>query len=156
MAKSPAKKPAEPPAKPEAGLRVFGNKPFMRFARKFGATDKDLWEVLQEEPDADLGGGVYKFRLARESEGSSGGARSIVAMKRHERIVMMYAFEKKNSPNINSKGLKAFKRLAKIYLERSDEEMEKLVKIGEMLEIKAPPAQEPQRQIRSVKQDSSH
>ena len=52
------------------GLRVFGNKPFMRFARKFGVSDQDLWDAAHEEPDADLGGGVFKFRLARE-----GGAR---------------------------------------------------------------------------------
>jgi hypothetical protein len=53
------------------GLRVFGNKPFIRFARKFGASDQDLCDALQEDPDADLGGGVFKFRLAREGGGKS-------------------------------------------------------------------------------------
>jgi hypothetical protein len=120
-------------------LRVFGTKPFMRFARKFDASDKDLWEGAQEEPDADLGGNVFKFRLGREGEGTSGGARLIVAMKQGERIVMMFAFEKKDLANIDTKELKAFKRLAKSYLERSEQEMDKLVKLGELAEIKAPP-----------------
>ena len=75
----------------------------MRFARKFGASDQDLWDAVQEEPDADLGGGVFKFRLAREDEGTSGVARSIVAMKKGQRIVMMFGFEKRVSPTSMTK-----------------------------------------------------
>ena len=75
--------------------RLFASKNFMRFARRFGASEQDLWEVVQELPDADLGGGVFKFRLARKREGTSGGARAIVAMKAGHRIVLMYGFEKK-------------------------------------------------------------
>lgn len=121
-----------------ATLRVFGTKPFMRFARKFNASDQDLWEGAQGEPDADLGGNVFKVRLGREGEGTSGGARLIVAMKKAERVVMMFAFEKKDMENIDTKELKAFKRLAKSYLERSEQEMDKLVKLGDLAELKAP------------------
>jgi hypothetical protein len=124
--------------KQATGMRIFGSKPFMRFARKFGATDKELWRRALEEPDADLGGGVYKFRLAREGEGSSSGARSIVAMKKGERIVMMFGFEKKDMANINAQELKSFRRLAKAYLERSEQEMDELVGQGELIEIHGP------------------
>jgi hypothetical protein len=51
------------PSAVKTALRVFGNKPFMRFARKFGVSDQDLWDAAQGEPDADLGGGVFKFRM---------------------------------------------------------------------------------------------
>ena len=139
-------KPVEPSAKPAIQLRVFGNKPFMRWAGKFGASDKALWEAAEKEPDANLGGGVFKFRLAREGEGSSGGSQLIVAMKQDERIVMMFAFEKKDLSNINVKELKGFRKLARIYLERTEAEMNKLVKDGELIEIKAPPAEEPAKQ----------
>jgi hypothetical protein len=148
MARLPAK-PVEPSAKPAIQLRVFGNKPFMRWAGKFGASNKSLWGAAQVEPDANLGGGVFKFRLAREGQGSSGGARLIVAMKQAERIVMMFAFEKKDLSNINVKELKGFRKLAKIYLERTEAEMNKLVKDGELIEIKAPPAEEPAKQGRA-------
>jgi hypothetical protein len=107
----------------------------VRFARKFGASNEDLLEMCGNLPDADLGGGVYKFRLARGGEGDSGGSRTIVAMKRGERVVMMYGFEKKDIANISPKDLKAFKKLAKEYLQRTNEEMEKLVKIEELVEI---------------------
>jgi hypothetical protein len=49
---------------------------------------------------------------------------------------MMFAFEKKDLANIDSKVLKASKRLAKSYLERSEQEMDKLVKLGDLAEIK--------------------
>jgi hypothetical protein len=39
--------------------------------------------------------------------------------------------------NIDERDLKAFKRLAKIYLERSELEMDRLVRDGELVEIKA-------------------
>ena len=47
---------------------MFGNKPFMRFAKKFGASSSDLWEMCNRPPEADLGSQVFKFRLAREGE----------------------------------------------------------------------------------------
>lgn len=128
------------PSPAHTKLRVFGNKPFMRFARKFGASQAELWEASQEEPDANLGGGVFKLRLARKGEGSSGGARLIVAMKKGNRMVMMFGFEKKDRANIDAEELKSFKKLAKTYLALSEKDMDSLVKIGELTEIKPSPA----------------
>lgn len=144
MAKTSAKSSSGKPEKAAASqvatvtektVQVFGNKPFMRFVKDFGASHDDLVGMVAEVPDADLGGGVFKFRLAREGEGKSGGARTIVAMKTNERVVMMFAFEKKNQDNIDARELKAFKKLAKEYLERTTDEMEKLVKLGALIKI---------------------
>jgi hypothetical protein len=38
----------------------------MRFARRFGIGDEALWETANGAWDADLGGGLFKFRLARQ------------------------------------------------------------------------------------------
>jgi hypothetical protein len=76
--------------------RLFATKNFMRFARGFGSSPQELWDAVRAKPDADLGGGVFKFRLAREGEGTSGGVRAIVAMKVGRRVVLMYGFEKKD------------------------------------------------------------
>lgn len=130
-------------------LRVFGNKSFMRFARKFGASERELWDAAEAEPDADLGGGVFKFRLAREGEGSSGGARSIAAMKKGERLVMMFGFEKKDMANIDALELRAFRKLAKIYLELSGHQMDSLVRKGELTEIRPPSAERPSEPSRA-------
>ena len=82
-------------------LRVFASKPFMRFARRFGIGDEALWETVNGAFDADLGGGLFKFRLAREGEGSSGGARALIAMRVGQRAVLMFGFEKKDQANIS-------------------------------------------------------
>jgi hypothetical protein len=41
----------------------------MRFARRFGISDAEVWHAVTGEFDSDLGGGVFKFRLARHGEG---------------------------------------------------------------------------------------
>ena len=120
-------------------MRVFATKAFTRFARKFGVSARDLWDAATGEPDADLGGGVFKFRLARKGEGSSGGARSITAMKKGERVVMMFGFEKKDLANIDARELRAFRKLAGIYLGLSDEKIDSLVSRGELTEFRSPP-----------------
>ncbi len=116
--------------------RLFATKNFTRFARDFGSSPQNLWDAIQKKPDADLGGGVFKFRLAREGEGTSGGARAIVAMKVGLRVVLMYGFAKKDLGNIEKNELKEFKALAKIYLGFSEEKMSELVREKVLTEIK--------------------
>lgn len=89
-------------ASPTSKPRVFATKPFMRFARRFGVTDSELSRAVKGAFDADLGGGVFKFRLAKPGEGDSGGARAIVAMRIGQRIVLMYDFEKKHQGNFKT------------------------------------------------------
>ena len=100
-------------------LRVFGNKPFIAFRKELRSIGGGVVGHVQQGSRGDLGGGVYKFRLAREGEGQEWGeARSIVAMKKNDRAVMVFGFEKKDMANIGGKELKAFKKLAKEYCER--------------------------------------
>ena len=58
-------------------MRIFKNTWFTRFASKDGITDDELKEAVDQleagQGDADLGGGVYKIRIARPGEGKSGG-----------------------------------------------------------------------------------
>lgn len=118
--------------------RVFASKPFMRFARRFGISDAELWRAVNGEFDADLGGGVFKFRLARQGEGTSGGARAIVAMKAGQRIVLMFGFEKKDLANIKADELRAFRKAARVYLGYSEEEMTAIVREKSVAEIFQP------------------
>jgi hypothetical protein len=122
-------------ASPSRTPRVFASKPFMRFARRFAISDADLWHAVNGEFDVDLGGGVFKFRLARHGEGTSGGARAIVAMKVGRRIVLMFGFEKKDQANIKADELRAFRKAARVYLGYSEEEMTAIVRQKSLLEI---------------------
>jgi hypothetical protein len=114
---------------------MFASKPFVRFARRFGVDDEALWETVSGAYDADLGGGVFKYRLAREGEGASGGARALIAMRVGQRAVLMFGFEKKDLANIKPDELKGYRKAAKIYLSFSEEEITAIVKEKALIEI---------------------
>ncbi|MGD0832456.1 MAG: type II toxin-antitoxin system RelE/ParE family toxin [Terracidiphilus sp.] len=116
-------------------LRVFASKPFMRFARSFGIDDEALRQTVNGAFDADLGGGVFKYRLARQGEGASGGARALIALNVGRRAVLMFGFEKKDMANIRPDELRAFRKAAKIYLGYSEDEISAIVKQKALIEI---------------------
>ena len=116
-------------------LRVFASKPFMRFARRFGIDDEALWNTVNGPCDADLRGGLFKYRLAREGEGSSGGARALIAMRVGRRAVLMFGFEKKDLANIKPDELRGYRKAAKIYLSYSEEGMTSIVRRKALIEI---------------------
>jgi hypothetical protein len=116
-------------------LRVFGSKPFMRFARHFGTDDKSLWKTVTGPCDADLGSGLFKFRLARQGEGTSGGARALIAIKVGQRAVLMFGFEKRDLANIKPDELREYRKAARIYLSYSEEEISRIVKRRALIEI---------------------
>jgi hypothetical protein len=118
--------------------RVFASKPFMRFARRFGISNAELWQAVTGDYDADLGGGVFKFRLARAGEGTRGGARAIVAMKVGLRVVLMFGFEKKDMANIKADELRIFRKAAHAYFNYSEEEMTAIVRKKSLSEIVEP------------------
>jgi hypothetical protein len=107
----------------------------MRFARSFGIDDEALRQTVNGAFDADLGGGVFKYRLARQGEGASGGARALIALKVGRRAVLMFGFEKKDLANIRPDELRAFRKAAKIYLGYSEEEISAIVKQKALIEI---------------------
>ena len=120
-------------------MRVFKNARFMRFADKEGITDKNLRETVDRleagQFDADLGGDVYKMRMARDGEGKSGGYRVVVIFKRGQRTFYVEGFAKSKKGNISREEKKDFKILAKKYLFLSDEAIDLAVKAGKLAEI---------------------
>ena len=89
-------------------------------------------------PDADLGGGLYKFRIARPGEGARGGGRALVALKVGRRAVLMFGWEKKDMENITPKELKVYRLLAKTYLRFAPGEISIAVNDGTLLELRQP------------------
>lgn len=120
-------------------LAVYKNKPFARFARKAGITDADLWKAArlanQGVIDADLGGGVIKQRIARAGKGKSGGSRSIILFRKEDRAVFIYGFEKKNMANIGPTDLDAFRKLASIILDSTDDQIAERVEEGSLIKV---------------------
>ena len=121
-----------------APLRVFALKGFVRFAHRMHVSDEALWKAVLSPPDADLGGGLYKFRIARPGEGARGGGRALVALKVGRRAVLMFGWEKKDMENITPKELKVYRLLAKRYLEFTEDEICIAVNDGTLLEFRQP------------------
>jgi hypothetical protein len=119
-------------------MRIFKNTWFNRFADKEGITDGELVEavnLLEAGQATDLGGGVYKMRLARPGEGKSGGYRVIVFFKSEGRTFYEYCFAKSDRDNISEKELRIFKKNAKIDLTMTNDELREQLRKRDMIEI---------------------
>ena len=120
-------------------MRIFKYPRFDRFAGKEGITDAELREIVDEleagQADADLGGGVYKERLARPGEGKSGGYRIIVYFRNEFRAFFVYGFTKSDRENIDEGELRAFKVDARDQFSLTDEQIRARLKKGTLVEV---------------------
>ena len=120
-------------------VRVFKYTAFSRFAKKEDVSDAELLEIInqleKDQADANLGGDVYKVRLARAGEGKSGGHRLIVYFRNEFRTFFVYGFPKSVRGNISEKELKAFKIDAKEDFALTDAQINAWLKRGTLIEI---------------------
>jgi hypothetical protein len=120
-------------------VRVFKNTWFSRFASREGITDGELKEAVSRlesgQADADLGGNVYKVRVARSDEGKSGGYRVIVFFKTKELAFFVYGFAKSAKDNIDQGELRAFKTDAKYQLALTDEQINAWLRKKTLIEV---------------------
>ena len=120
-------------------MRIFKYPRFDRFAGKEGITDAELREIVDKleagQVDADLGGGVYKERLARPGEGKSGGYRIIIYFRNEFRAFFVYGFTKSARDNIDEGELRAFKVDAKEDFALTDDQISAWLKCGTLIEV---------------------
>ncbi|MDQ3657520.1 MAG: type II toxin-antitoxin system RelE/ParE family toxin [Chloroflexota bacterium] len=99
-------------------VRVFKTKVFARFARKEGISDTTLLAAItaaEVSPDADLGGGVIKQRVARPNQGKSEGYRTIILYRKGDRAFFVYGFPKSGLGNINQAQMQVFGSLRRSF-----------------------------------------
>lgn len=120
-------------------MSVYQTKEFAKFARKADLGNAELLEaakaVASGLSDADLGGGVFKQRIAREGGGKSGGFRTIILFKVGGHSFFVHGFAKNEKANITPKELKALKKLATTFLSLDAEALEKASAAGEIAEV---------------------
>ena len=120
-------------------MRIFKTTWFTRFAGKEGIADGELREMVNQleagQADADLGGGVYKIRVARPGEGKSGGYRIIVFFRSGERTFYAYGFTKSDRANISRKELAKLKKQADSLLFMSNVQIETALREGVLNEV---------------------
>ncbi len=104
-------------------MRIFKIKAFIRFANKENLADGTLKQAIAEleagQFDADLGGGVYKQRIARQGEGKSGGYRVLISFRHEDRAFFLYGFPKSSKANITASEKSDLKKLAKYFFSLS-------------------------------------
>jgi hypothetical protein len=120
-------------------VRIFRNTWFTRFARKEAIADDELRVMVNQlelgQFDADLGGGVYKQRIARPRAGKSGGYRVIVFFRAGQRTFFIGGFAKSNIANIGRKALAEAKRQAKTLFAMTEDQIKAALDAGVFEEI---------------------
>ena len=114
---------------------------FHKWAKKQKLSDKKLLVAIEEIDkhlaSINLGGGLYKVRVASQNMGKRSSYRTIIVYRKEERAVLVYGFMKKEQANLTKEELKNFKILAKDILaleyDALDQAIEKevFVPIGE-------------------------
>ena len=121
-------------------MRSFKYTSFSRFTRKENIANTDLLEIVDmlenEQFDADLGGGVFKQRIAREGEGKSGSYRAIIFFKSKLLTFFVQGFAKSDKANISRKELVRLKKQAKTVLALTDSQIQMALDEGLFEEIK--------------------
>ncbi|MFV2057770.1 MAG: type II toxin-antitoxin system RelE/ParE family toxin [Thiohalomonadales bacterium] len=112
---------------------------FAKWAAKEGLTDAVLVtainEIAEGSVEANLGGEVYKKRIALPGRGKRGSSRTILAFRYEDKAFFIYGFAKNEQANLKQNELKALKRYAKQLLEYDDKALKKMLKAGTIIEV---------------------
>ena len=85
--------------------------------------------------DADLGGYVFKKRVAFPGRGKRSGVRVIVATQKADRWFFLYGFGKNERNNISDKELEIFREMAVDLLKLNDRQVDLALSSGEFVEV---------------------
>lgn len=120
-------------------MRVFEIREFSKWAAREGVADNVLWQVVAEMErglvDVNLGGQVFKKRVALRNRGKSSGIRTLIACRMSSTAVFIYGFSKNVKDNIKADELQALKASAGVLLGYDNEELIRTLKAGELIEV---------------------
>jgi hypothetical protein len=122
-------------------MRVFKNKWFNRWARNEGITNTDIRTAAEQvttgDVEADLGGYLFKKRVARAGGGKSGGYRTIVGYKKGntDRVIFIYGFPKNSRSNITEREREALSTAAASFITATDKQLADLIAKGGVFEL---------------------
>ncbi|MCB1707609.1 MAG: type II toxin-antitoxin system RelE/ParE family toxin [Halioglobus sp.] len=120
-------------------MRVLKNRAFSKWAAKEGINDGALANAVEEMArglvEADLGGHVFKKRVAVAGRGKSGGVRTLLAYKAGDKAFFVYGFAKNARENIKADELDGLKKLAKALLGYTGRQLEQAIGDGALIEV---------------------
>jgi len=105
-----------------------------KWAKKHRISDDNLIVAIENLENnlssSNLGGGLFKVRIASQSGGKSGGFRTLIVYKEDDRAVVVYGFAKNEQENLSKSELLAFKTLSKDILNQSHSDLEMAINKG--------------------------
>lgn len=120
-------------------MKVFKRKDFARWQASEKLFDAALCKAVREMEsgliDADLGGHIYKKRVARPGAGKSAGYRTLLSARVGHRYIFLYGFPKSDKANITRDEKKARQYAGKVFLELSGTALVKALQAGVLLEV---------------------
>jgi hypothetical protein len=120
-------------------MSVLKRKDFARWQAGEKLPDAALCEAVEEMEsglvDADLGGFLYKKRVARPGGGKSGGYRTVLSARIGQRYVFLHGFAKSEKANITQDEKKALQFAGKVFLDLSPVDLVRAVGAGVLVEV---------------------
>lgn len=120
-------------------MNILKRTDFARWQVNEKLPDAVLCEAVKEMEsgliDADLGGLLYKKRVARPGGGKSGGWRTLLSARIGNRYVFLHGFSKNDKANITQGEKKALRYAGKVFLGLSPENLVKASQAGVLLEV---------------------
>ena len=120
--------------------RILKRKDFAKWQAGEKLPDAALCKAVKEMEggliDADLGGLLYKKRVARPGGGKSGGFRTLLSARIGSRYVFLHGFAKNDKANITEEEKKALQFAGKVFLELPVGNLSKALQSGVLLEVR--------------------
>ena len=120
-------------------MKLLKRKDFARWQASEKLPDKALCKAVDEMErgliDAELGGHLYKKRVARAGGGKSGGYRTLLAAQIGSRYVFLHGFPKNSKANITQDEKAALQFAGKVFLTLAAADLSKAMRAGVLLEI---------------------
>jgi hypothetical protein len=120
-------------------MRIFKTIAFYRWAKKETLSDKALVKAIHElregNYEANLGGNLFKKRIAISGKGKSGGLRTILAFRSGDKSFFVFGFSKNQKANMTEQEKLVYKKLAKLLLSYNDLQIKKAIEHKEIIEV---------------------
>ena len=95
---------------------IFLTRQASKAATNFEISEDDFIEAGERvrggNASADLGGGLFKQRIARKGQGRSGGLRTVFCLRNDGDSLFFIIFAKNRKANVNNEELKAARKVA--------------------------------------------
>ncbi|SIT30651.1 type II toxin-antitoxin system RelE/ParE family toxin [Achromobacter sp. MFA1 R4] len=119
---------------------VLKRRDFSRWQAGEGLSDAALCGAIRGMEcglvDADLGGHLYKLRIARPGRGKRDGYRTLLSARIGSRYVFLHGYPKSDKANITPDERKALQFAGKVFLSLTGATLSGALQAGVLLEVK--------------------